>query len=81
VVPIQPTPFRTPPQVLPDDREHLSVRDMHSQPVAQQLVLNRGIIRLDIGLQDEARPWCWWRRPVDFPGLPSTPSYRWGRLP
>jgi transposase len=26
------------------------------------------------------RLWCWWRRPAQFPGLRSTPSYRWGRL-
>jgi transposase len=26
------------------------------------------------------RPWCWWRRPVEFPGLLSKPSYRGGRL-
>ena len=27
-------------------------------------------------------PWSedWWRRPVEIPGLRSTPSYRWGRL-
>ena len=26
-------------------------------------------------------PWCWWRRPVGFPGVRSKPSERGGRLP
>jgi hypothetical protein len=26
------------------------------------------------------RPWSWWRRPVEFPGVRNKPSYRWGRL-
>ena len=51
---IQPIPFDTPVQILPDKVEHCTVADMYRQVVQQELVIDRGIVRLHIGLEDEA---------------------------
>src|SRR5215831_1324573 len=49
MIPIQPAPLCTAPQILPDDMQDLSITDMYRQPVQQKRVVNRRIIRPHIG--------------------------------
>ena len=51
--PKEPPTLRTSPEVLRDEVQHFSVRDVDSKPVEQELVVNGSIVGLNIRLEDE----------------------------